>query len=70
MCVTPRYSVESNVGRSWAAGVARDGKTRKTGQMGEVGCTIDGGQEAKTEILLYWSSIPGNWDFDKRSVGR
>src|SRR5512136_1412949 len=35
---------------SWAAGVARDGKIKKTGPMGEVGCTIDGGQDAKTEI--------------------
>jgi hypothetical protein len=41
----------AKVGRSRAAGVARDGKMRKTGPMGEVGCTINGGQEAKTEIL-------------------
>lgn len=36
---------------SWAAEVARDGKDKKTAPMEAVGCTIDGGQEAKTEIL-------------------
>jgi hypothetical protein len=45
------YPEEARLAPSWAAGVARDGKMRKTGPMGEVGCTIDGGQEAKTEIL-------------------
>lgn len=47
------YPEEAGLAHSWAAGVARDGKDKKTAPTEAVGCTIDGGQEAKTEILAY-----------------
>jgi hypothetical protein len=46
------YPEEPELAPSWAAGVARDGKMRQTAPMGAVGCTIDGGQDGKTEILV------------------
>ena len=42
--------------QSWspssAAGVARDGKDGENAPTEAIGCTIDGGQDAKREILL------------------
>lgn len=43
--------------QSWspssAAGVARDGKDGENAPTEAIGCIIDGGQEAKMEILVY-----------------
>jgi hypothetical protein len=48
------YSEEAELGPSWVAGVARDGRNeRETAPREAVECIIDGGQEAKTEILVY-----------------
>ena len=44
------YPEEPKLARSWAAGVALDGKIEQTAPMVAVGCRIDGDQDAKTEI--------------------
>ena len=45
------YPEEPKLARSWAAGVARDGKAEQTAPMVAVGCIINAAQDAKTEIL-------------------
>ena len=45
------YPEEPKLARSWAAGVALDGKIEQTAPMVAVGCIIDVAQDAKTEIL-------------------
>jgi hypothetical protein len=44
------YPEEPELAPSRAAGVARDGTNERTAAIKAVGCTIDGSQEAKTEI--------------------
>ena len=41
------YPEEPELAPCWAAGVARDGKMRETAPTEAVGCTIEGGREAK-----------------------
>lgn len=48
------YPEEAELAPSWDARVARDGKTRRNGSHGGGRMTIEGGQEAKSEILDYW----------------
>jgi hypothetical protein len=47
------FPKEPELAPSWAAGVARDGKKMgETAPTEAVGCMIDSGQKAKTEILV------------------
>jgi hypothetical protein len=46
------YPEEAELTPSSAAGVARNGRMRTTARTEAVGCTIDGAQEAKMEILV------------------
>ena len=45
------YPEEPKLARSWAAGVARDGKMKRTAPMVVVGYIIGAAQDAKTKIL-------------------
>ncbi len=45
------YSEEAELAPSWVAGVAREGNNKRTASTQAIGCTIEGGQDAKTEIL-------------------
>jgi hypothetical protein len=43
---------EAELAPSWVAAVAREGNSRRTASTEAIGCTIEGGQDAKTEILV------------------
>lgn len=45
------YSEEADLAPSWAGGVAREGNNKRTTSNEAIGCTIEGGQDAKTKIL-------------------
>jgi len=47
------YPKEAEPAACWPARVGRDGKHEKTAPTEAVGCIIQGGQEVKTELLVY-----------------
>jgi len=47
------YPEEAELAASWVAGVARQGNNKRTASTEAIGCTIEGGQDAKTGILVY-----------------
>ena len=46
------YSEEAELAPSWVTGVAREGNNKRTASTEAIGCTIEGGQDAKTGIIL------------------
>src|SRR5664279_2553164 len=60
--------------QSWspssAAGVARDGKDGENALTEASGCIIDGGQEAKMEILAYGTTMQTQGQIPLRKFGK
>src|ERR1035437_1861228 len=60
--------------QSWspssAAGVARDGKDGENAPTEVIGCIIDGGQEAKMEILAYGTIMQTQGQIPLRKFGK
>jgi len=52
------YPGEAELAPSWAAGVGRDEKKRAPTEA--VGCTIDAGEDGKSEILAYVAAGGGS----------
>src|ERR1035441_5603948 len=55
---------------SSAAGVARDGKDGENAFTEAIGCIIDGGQEAKMEILAYGTTMQTKGQIPLRKFGK
>src|ERR1039458_8749757 len=65
-----RARARQNWSPSSAAGVARDGKDGENALTEASGCIIDGGQEAKMEILAYGTTMQTQGQIPLRKFGK